>query len=138
MYGWIKLFADGTKEIGIDTDVKAKRATWQGGRLHNMIGAEIYHGTKHLAILVPGTFWQSEDYEVSFLDSTPQLLTRRIQKRIEPKDTFFIMHNKDEIILGPDNGLPILVDKDDIGKWITLELDISSSIVRCSIKETMI
>lgn len=138
MYGWIKLFADGTKEIGTDTDVRAKKATWQGGRLHDMIGVEMYHGTKYLAILVPGTFWQSEDYEVSFLDSTPQLIVRRIQKQIEPRDTFFITHNKDKIILGPENGRPIPVDENDVGKWITLELDVSSKIVTCSVKETMI
>jgi len=138
MYGWVKWFADGSKEVGTDTAVKMKQATWQGGRLSEMVGVELMHGEKHMGIFMPGIFWQSEDYEVAFMDSVPELKVRRIQKKIEPGDKFFIRQSRNELTLRSNGVAMMMLEERDIGKWITIELDVPSGQLRCTIEETMI
>ena len=123
MYGWIKLFADGTKEVGTDYDVSRKKASWSRGRLEGMVGAEIIHGNKSIAIYAPGVFWQSDDYEITVHpNSKPELKVRRLQKQIEKMDYLHFNINPDK----------------DCGKWLTIELDITTGKSSWSVQETKI
>lgn len=145
MNGWVKLFADGTREIGNDIDVKNKKASWRGGRLNNMSGAYVEHNGFCMGILVPGEFWQSEDYEVDFFESVPRLITRRIQKKIRLGDRFYITNNIGQFFLVPEYHLPachseieLQINDNDIGKWITLEMNIPTMKMQYTIEETKI
>ena len=81
MRAWIKYFADGSKEVGNDIDIELKRASWSRGRLTDMVSAEVLYDNKRLAILIPGKFWQSDDYEVSVFEPHPSLVVRRLQRK---------------------------------------------------------
>jgi hypothetical protein len=144
MNGWIKKFGDGTKEVGTDELVRAKRASWSRGRLSGMIGVELHHGASHVFLDGTGKFWQSDDYEVLLLEPTPTLKTRRLQKKIEPMDRFFCWDHV--------NGLHTFViahtaegcwhhthiERRHIDHWFTIELDVTTGQVTFSYQEQRI
>lgn len=135
MYGWIKHFADGTEVIGTDHDVQKKKTSWSKGRLTGMIGVEVIHGNKRMAIFTPGEFWQSDDYDVNLLDSTPILVTRRLQYKIQGMDGLCEKQQPDNVVFckGDSN-----FDIGRVGKWLTLELDIKTGKISCNVKENRI
>lgn len=143
MNGWVKYFADGSKEIGSDRDVKLKRASWSRGRLSGMTGAEIFHQNKKMAILAPGTFWQSDDYQVDVFEPTPSIVTRRLQRQIQKDDHFFMVYQDDNTLvvtpLVPDRFVEGLLDvKDQAGQWLTVEYDVKNGSFKCYVEGHMI
>ncbi len=135
-YGWVKHFADGTKEFGSDQAVRMKRASWSQGRLTGMIGAEVIHGNKRIAIFTPGEFWQSDDYDVRIFESTPSLAIRRLQYKIQPEDSLRAEWLENSLVLRPGIGFYALPEK--VGKWMTLELNIETGEIDFSIQENRI
>lgn len=136
MHGWVKHFADGTKEIGSDRAVRLKRASWSRGRLNDMVGAEIIHGSKRLAILTPGEFWQSDDYDVNIFEPTPSLAIRRLQYKIQRGDSLRAEWLEDSLVLRP--GIGFFALEKDIGRWMTLELNVRTGEINYSIQEQKI
>lgn len=136
MYGWIKHFADGTKEVGTDEDVGMKRASWSRGRLTSMVGAEVIHGNVRMAILSPGEFWQSDDYDVDVFEPTPSLVVRRLQKKIERGDGLRRVQDDNSIVLSLDD--TYVPSEEIIGKWLTLEYNLAKQQLRWKIKENRI
>ena len=135
MNGWVKHFADGTTEVGTDYNVQTKKASWSRGRLTGMVGAEIIHGNKRLAIWMPGTFWQSDDYEVNFLESTTKIVTRRLQWQFKKQDTFRVFEDQDSIEIR----IPFYTMGQSLkGKWLTVELDVQSGKLEHSIRENRV
>ena len=137
MYGWIKLFADGTEEIGTDEDVHKKQASWSQGRLEDMIGAEIIHGNKRIAIHAPGTFWQSDDYEVTVhQNGEPELKVRRLQKQININDNLSVKQFENSFLIASQEAY--LMMHNLVGKWLTLEMNVETGQLSYNIQETMI
>ena len=147
MNGWVKLFADGTKELGTDEDVKRKLASWSRGKLINMIGSEIYQDNIKMAIEGLGPYWQSDDYDVSFMESTPSMVIRRLQKQITKDDAFwmcnvglktfkyiFLSLQEQQIYAGNTDPVP----KEWVGKWFTVTLDLKQRTCLFSIEESKI
>jgi hypothetical protein len=136
MNGWIKHFADGSKEVGTDQAVYAKKASWSKGRLADMIGAEVVHGNKRIAILVPGEFWQSDDYDVSFLQSTPSLVKRRLQYKIQKSLGLKVEWQDDSVVVLLCPGF--YATEEQVGQWVTIELDIKTGKFDFTVQENRI
>lgn len=143
MHGWIKHFVNGTKEIGTDEDVAANKASWSKGRLIGIAAAEIIHGNKRMAILSPGRFWQSDDYEVSYGEPTPSMRVRRLQRQIQSGDYMFVVSKDANTMivnmLQPNQVHSTAIDvRGMIGRWLTIEYDITTQRFSCRIEEHMI
>ena len=136
MNGWIKMFVDGTKEYGADTD---KSASWSRGKLSNMVGASAYLNNQAVTLWGNGDFWQSDDFEISLLSAAPtEMVTRRLQKKINSSDLFVEIKRDSfkvwNISMEPNYGLPSgivipLVERMR-DKWFTVEIDVATKEVR--------
>lgn len=145
MAGWIKYFKDGTKETGDDSLVEQGKASWRKGRLEGLSGALLYDGEVRLLIEGSGEFWQSDEYEVSFFSSKPRRTKRRIQMQITPRDQMMhtsLLKTGGSVIFSPlcEKYHHVAEDKkrlppDYIGKWFTIELDITSGGITTSFKD---
>jgi hypothetical protein len=148
MDGWIKYFFDRKPEHGSDQDVANKVASWSNGCLSNMTGVEIYHqGRKVITMGGLGVYHQSDDFDVSLLQSVPNLVTRRLQKQITPRDSFIVGYNYDcksmELYTASENALFhkanysifTLIPRRHIGQWITAEYKIQYNEIAMFISE---
>lgn len=145
MYGWIKHFADNTREVGTDNDVQRGRASWSKGRLEDMIDAEVFYGEKIISIISPGKFWQSDDYEVPLHGTEPKLVVRRLQRQLKEGETFAISIDHNSILAaGPVNlrqtwHCSVLVVTESMdGKWLTLEYNLERDRFTYRIEENKI
>lgn len=139
--GWIKYFADGQKLHGLDRGVPTGQTSWSKSQLHNMTGCRLDHDGVTLEIRGHGEYWQSDDLAtIMRLGTTqsPEFISRRIAKRIEPLDRFFMVFTptSHHLRLGvftkepsqmPDNIVDMLYfTPEEIGKWLIVELDADS------------
>ena len=143
MNGWVKLFVGGNREVGLDIAVSNKTASWRHGRLENMIGAELQHSTGRIGIYsdIPGEYWQSDDYALVMGDSAPQVISRRLQKRLHDNDLIFmtVVDTAASLSLYTYRVLPIsahhgairLFSPTDRGKWLTVQLSINRGEAIC-------
>lgn len=133
--GWTKHFLDDTTECGTNQDVARKLASWSKGRLYGMWGACIKEGKQHLHINGLGDFWQSDDYEVQLAEKWPSMVVRRLQKKLSTGDIFVDIKRfgeygleayvgKAEDLKNPPRGERNMLADKDIGKWLTLEMDL--------------
>jgi hypothetical protein len=143
MNGWTKYFTDGTKEEGSDEDVRDRKASWSKGRLQDICCLETWHQDVGLSIKGTGSFWQSDDWEVIFLQSTPSIILRRIEKQIHETDKCIIIEKsnsplrvsvefKDSFEAG---GIPL---EDKQGQWFVIELDLEQKAIRTYFTEEKI
>jgi len=136
MNGWIKLFADGTKEIGSDELVQKGLASWSKGRLVNMVGVELHHDDRIVILEGTGKFWQSDDYMARMSQNgTSDLVTRRIQKLIYDDDAWMLIDHVNQfsrykIVNRITHGINGFISKRKIlsqmGKWLTIEMDVKT------------
>lgn len=147
MNGWIKLFADGTDEIGSDEYISKKLASWSKGRLEDMTGVELHHNGTVVILEGTGSFWQSDDLIARMSQNgRSQLITRRIQKQIQDDDMWLLTDHCPNFyrysvasyrnIQHPFSGkMRILAQR---GKWLTLELDVVTNNVIFSFQDRRI
>jgi len=138
MYGWIKHFTDGTKEVGTDDNIRQKKASWTKGRLQNMLGAEVHAGNVQLVIMGAGEYWQSNDYDVDVFQKVPTMVIRRLQHKIIDGVKYGVwrigihiisvapLHYMTECDLVPIEIID-MNSSESTDKWITLEYDIQSN-----------
>jgi len=137
--GWIKFFADGGKLQGLDRDIPSKRCSWSHSQLHSMVGCRLLHDGVTIEIQGAGEYHQSDTLTVIMkLEQTvrPQWDTRRIQKKILPKDRFLVVRKptKHHMLLevrasnpieNLDNIEDILMFKEEeIGQWLVAEVEV--------------
>lgn len=142
MNGWIKYFADGTKEIGIDKDVKTRKVSWSKGRLNNIKEVQIQHNSTGQWALIsgPGEFWQSDTYEVAVLQSgNGQITNRTIYRKFQDGDSYMRCIEVDgclHIVIGDyicnGEGTFFDIKSEWIGRWLELDIEIGNN-VTCSI-----
>lgn len=140
MYGWVKTFADGSKEIGTDRDVQRRKASWSRGRLTHMIGAEVHHGNKVLSIHGPGEYWQSDDYDISTTSMRPVLAVRRLSYQLTCGDVLYFGEGENHLVVGIETARKapnrlFTVDEEMAGKWLTLEYDVHRDEISWKIRE---
>jgi hypothetical protein len=144
MNGWIKKFADNTQEIGEDNFVRIKLASWTQGRLSNIIGVELCHNDQRIFFDGIGSFWQSDDYEIDFLESTPKIKTRRLQKKITNYDRFITYEHIDntywfKLLPVPNGHINVIqIPNHAQEKWFTVELNIETQKVSWRYEENKI
>jgi hypothetical protein len=86
MCGWIKLFADGTTEIGTDRDIKAGKASWSMGRLKDIYEVRLLNLKQVASLSVQATAWHQFDrYSVviSPVVQPSQITHRVVQAEIQ-------------------------------------------------------
>jgi hypothetical protein len=142
--GWIKFFNDGQRELGLDSQVKARTASWQHGRLDGLIAVRLKRGPMLVMLKADeGDWWQSDTLMSKFsgYDKVGQtlFLASRIQRKIAQADVGkFVSRipvNRYEVIFeldrmpkgNQDNSVPI--EKEHINKWFTVTIDLEQRAV---------
>lgn len=137
---WIKHFADGSKLIGSDEDVKKGTASWSKTSLDNMVGAELVHGDFHLTIQGPGKYWQSDTYEALMPGPGCRLIKRRVERLIEPSDNFMRMQiglRAGYVNFCPDlscGGFFYKIKPYEYNHWLILECNLVTKLVEFNIR----
>jgi len=134
MQGYVKLFADGSRECLSDEDVRQRKASWRHGRLEGLIGVYLCHNSICVSLITgEGEWWQS-DTMISVrspITQQSEFFARRIERRIAPEDIgkFIVMNhncrnNIHSIKLDayPSGSTNIGIEDKDIGKWIFVTL----------------
>lgn len=86
--GWVKYFADGTKEEGYDYLVQAKKASWSKGRLDGIIAVSLTHDGTTVMVRATGTWWQEDVFEAVVGENGGKIVERRLFKDIVENDKF--------------------------------------------------
>jgi hypothetical protein len=138
---WIKHFKDGSTEKGTDIAIKSKIASWSKGKLNDMSGVELSHAQYKIEIHGDGEFHQSDVFEVVYPNFVPTLLKRRLFRKITSEDSFVkiqktsnslcVKFNEKKI----NNGKYTTIHKPWIGKWMVVEIDISTGNIRNYLKD---
>lgn len=141
--GWIKHFLDGKVEYGYDHLVNTKKASWSKGRLDGICAVELIVQDKSICSIVgTGQYHQSDDYEVGMISDRYQLVTRRIQKKIETLDGFVTQNGGNVHFAFAANvykdGEIAQITKDMIGKWLTIEYDHIKNNINITLQENRI
>ena len=72
-------------------DVRNKKASWTKGRLDHITSLELHHDGHVIILEGVGEFWQSDDLEATVgVNHDYRLVTRRIQKKIEYRDSWLV------------------------------------------------
>ena len=121
--GWIKHFRNGTVELGYDSYVAKKAASWSKGRLEHISGVTLHHNGTTIAIEGTGVFWQADVLETNLFSSNTIYVKRRIYKKICAYDVAFIVEDG----IAKFSSFPISkgykIEKTDEGKWFVFEID---------------
>ena len=126
MSAWIKVFNDGTREVGTDESIRQNKASWSRGKLNDIKSVQIFEGQFGIRFTVEDTEWHQFDRFVSFLGQIGDQCNRVfrcIQAQIKQKHIGkYIIINKIEpvylISLG-DMETNFKITKEYIGKWIS-------------------
>jgi hypothetical protein len=132
---WLKSFEDGEIIQGTDKDIDAKVVSWSQGRLDGMNGVDIHHNDICLGLVGKGKYWQSDTIEVIFPFELNHIIKRRIEKQINSDDTWFSVYRKENNMIisfgtisdtirytSPD--IITFCQKENVGKWLVLEMDV--------------
>jgi len=123
--GWIKHFADGSRELGYDHLVGDKQASWSRGRLEGMTAVEVHHNGTTVMIEGTGEFWQWDTLEADLLSSNTKIIGRTISKKIHEKDTGFTVNDgvvRFFTLRALDDNI-FFTTEEDIGKSFILEIE---------------
>ena len=133
MNGWTKFYASGSTYVGEDNLVYNGRASWRRSSFDGLIKVSLEHNHTLLSIEGPGEYWQSDDFESSPTEGS-KLICRRIQRKIQPEDTFFWVvsagygqgtQHHVKFFAARGCGVVFPIQRGDVGKWITVEYDVS-------------
>jgi len=73
MGGWLKLFTDGSKELGNDEAIIKKMASWSLGRQDNIKEVRLFYNQRVCSLTVPNTSWyQFDRFSVLVAEGTPK------------------------------------------------------------------
>lgn len=150
---WVKLFETGKTVSGTDKDVNAGLASWSQSRLDKMVGADLYHKDIHhdihISVRGKGDYWQSDTLEAVFPFNLSRTVKRRIEKQINVEDAWFSIYQKDSTAVITFGTLSDTVhytspdiikfcQKEDINKWLILEVDVCTYQIKYYISDNRI
>jgi hypothetical protein len=133
---WTKYFLDGTSYTGEDNLVSQKKASWTKSQNRNIVAVSLEHEFFFFRINGLGDFWQSDTFESSCFGVT-NIVARRIQKQITPKDHYLVITNQDRktcvasfyTLVPPhiDYWNIVPLQERHVGQWLTIEYDLQKS-----------
>lgn len=132
MGAWVKLFSDGTQEIGTDDDVNSGIASWSKGRLTDIREVQLTNIVTLASLSVPDTNWyQFDRYTFDIIENHAKRIFRVIQAEIQNKHVgmwfnqswagkymFWASVNGND----PTAELSMCIPPDLIGSWATIVL----------------
>jgi hypothetical protein len=154
--GWVKQFSNLSSIIGCDAHVDKGMVSWRKSSLENIVEVSLYHcgpiGLIQAHINGLGSFWQSDDLIAPMrLNSTVTgtRTVRRIQKQISETDNFIYVHQEQDtlylyVTTDQDQSkldksyTQIQTYPDQIGMWLTAEIDIITNQLKWYISKAMI
>jgi hypothetical protein len=89
MNSWVKKFSDGTKEIGSDNAVEARKASWRHGRLDGLVAVDLCMDNRLVTLKASeGEWWQADDYIAHLSPGTSkgELVARRAMYKLSEQD----------------------------------------------------
>lgn len=141
---WLKHFIDGSTYRGTDADVAVRKASWRMSPCVNMMGVELEQDGCKLEIFGLGEYWQSEQLETAFPQSSSFHTKRRIERKVSPGDTHY------RVVSGPggvkvvfnggllENARWFPVNKDLYGKWLVVEYNMRTKTARYFFKDNKV
>lgn len=148
--GWIKKFEDDTVELGYDSLIEEKKASWTRGRQDRITCVRLRHDDLFISIKsdVPGEYHQYDEYESSAFGET-KLIERVIMCKAD--DRFYYNHawlgkttltailkprGEGTIIWGKDSrgdevvsGYASKIDPNNLNKWLAVCMNIPEQTV---------
>ncbi len=142
---WEKVFYDGSSEIGRDEDIENKKASWSKGRLEKMKACWLYGFMCEVFVHIPNTEWHQFDrYEIPLAvgQHEGRKIIRALQAEIKPEHVNCVFnHNvegsfsdRQNFIFNQepsDGSTPILIEEENVGKWLTVTIDFKGTIRFC-------
>lgn len=134
---WKKFFTDGTSITGTDKDTEAGTVSWRRTRNTDLCGVEMAYKGKIVDIKGIGDYWQADSYSVDFMESYPNLLARRVEKKINNTDLFITKEsglNRFTVTFSTvPNPFSEMIYPELLGKWFYISVD-SSGCSECGIR----
>jgi hypothetical protein len=119
-----------------------------------MIRAEVWHDRYQASISGVGDFWQSDDCEVVMYANSSRVVARRVQKRIDPTDSWVVIDSdpfslqvqvlsvaQKAKISAPPPGAKrkeLFLSRAEMGKWLTVELRVKDGEMKLGFTEDRI
>ena len=132
MGAWIKLFDDGSRELGTDHQIECGLASWSRGRLDGILEVQLANRGILASLSVPKTNWHQFDHfiaQVQVGKVVPERLFRVVQAELkaEHKGMFLLREWNGTFIywisVEPSTKKDsVEITEEMIGKWITLVL----------------
>ena len=136
---WTKHFADGSSYRGTDKDIDNKKASWRRSRNRGMVSLELEHEGTRLVIHGPGDFWQSDGYESVYPGPHSQMVCRRIERLIDPADSYLTFRHEKQIGYVAFNSKLsdeiIPIQPSWRNQWFILEYDLKRDVIQYYIKD---
>jgi len=145
MQGYTKHFTDGSTELITDDLVKANKASWQRGRLHNISAVDLHMDDLLITLSSPGEYWVADDYinivripsAGNSITVPSQCIARRVERKLTEEDIgkWIILEIRDEkmfhMYLSSKEGpcSQYQVTQEHIDKWLILEYDLQKASV---------
>jgi hypothetical protein len=149
MNGWVKHFSDGASELGSDTLVRAKKASWRHGRQEGLVAVDLHwQGKMYTLSCGEGEYWQSDTMVSNFTrgrPKPPKMLTRRISRKIDLTDVGKnIIHYQNTNVVrvrltdaeDPVTENYVSVTEDLVNKWLTMEVQGDTGKVKITLQPT--
>jgi hypothetical protein len=129
---WVKTFSDNTQEVGIDSLVNSRNASWSSGRLDDLTEVELSLYPRVITVKIDETEYHQFDRYNANLGDGNKIVPTRIARILQVKITdnhlgkyllYNIIRNNAYLITSSiQTKDSFLVTKDLIDKWATVIL----------------
>ena len=142
--GWTKYFLDETSLEGLDKDIASGKCSWSKSLLNNIIKCSLRYSGHEIILSGIGNYWQSDDFEINIGTNESIILKRRLEKQITDSDHAIVFSQltpkkhllevvnlTNLLVLQNQIGSSIkkieLIEKENINKWLILDLNTKTS-----------
>lgn len=127
---WVKTFSDNTQEIGTDSLINLKIASWTNGNLDNIKKVSLTSLPRTATVKIPDTEYHQFDRYLANLETSGRVLPKRVARAIQVKITnshvdsyllYNIIRNNAYLVISPTYVKnSIQITKDMIDQWATI------------------
>lgn len=124
---WVKIFDDGTTEVGTDSAIASKQASWSRGRLQDIVRVDLATRYNAATLQVGQTEWHQFDRFIATVQEgqlQSQLVYRAIQAKILPEFLGRYLISHDNMWTLVEHGGDLQITESLIGQWITLVMPV--------------
>lgn len=129
---WLKTFSDNTQEVGIDSLINSKIASWSSGRLEDLVEVELSFYPKIITSKISDTEYHQFDRYNANLSDGNRIIPIRVARVLQVKITnshlgkyllYNIIRNNAYLITSSiQTKDSFLITKDLVDKWATVIL----------------